>query len=94
MELRLLKENGVSPKTKVNIILLPGGNDSEGDLRYIEGQGWVSHLGLKSACSTSLLDYFQSIVASRPNQPLEPMARSVTRPADAGRAPALTMAHH
>ena len=31
---------------------------------------------------------------SRPNQSLEPMARSVTRPADAGRAPALTMAHH
>ena len=29
-----------------------------------------------------------------PNQSLEPMARSVTRPAGAGRAPALTMAHH
>ena len=31
---------------------------------------------------------------NRPNQSLEPMARSVTRPAGAGRAPALTMAHH
>jgi len=32
--------------------------------------------------------------SSPPNQSLEPMARAVTRPAGAGRAPALAMAHH
>ena len=52
---------------------------------------------LESKSGTGVLCGIQIKPCARsvgPNQSLEPMARSVTRPAAAGRAPARAMAHH
>lgn len=52
----------VEPEREVSILLKQGGNDEKSDLTYSESAGWVSHIGLKSGCSPSLLSYFEQAI--------------------------------
>jgi hypothetical protein len=53
----------VEPEREVSILLKHGSNDEKSDLAYSEASGWVSHIGLESGCSPSLLSYFELAIS-------------------------------
>jgi hypothetical protein len=59
-----LEAGGVHPLRRVPVLLVRGDDGYSTDLHYSDG-GWVSHLGLKSGCSPSLLSYFEETVRKR-----------------------------
>lgn len=56
---------GVSPEKVLPVLLTRGGDDASGTLEYIPGEGWVSRVGLRSACSLSFLSYMETKVRQR-----------------------------
>lgn len=58
----IFSKHGINPTTTLSILLKRGGDDARADLVYTESEGWISHVGLKSACSPSSLDYYESTV--------------------------------
>jgi hypothetical protein len=55
---------GVKPERELTILLTRGGNGDTTSLTYSKEAGWVGHLGLESACSPSLLFYFERVIRS------------------------------
>lgn len=45
----------IKPEREVSITLTRGGNGYKSELTYSDENGWVSHIGLKSGCSPSML---------------------------------------
>jgi len=58
----IFAEYDVEPEREISILLKQGDSDAKSDLAYSEASGWVSHIGLNSACSPSLLSYFELAV--------------------------------
>ena len=56
---------GIKPEREISIFLTKGSKTGGTDLSYSKEAGWVSHIGLESACSPSLLSYYERIVRSR-----------------------------
>lgn len=62
---RILREQAIAPTRTVSILLKRGGDDARTELAFSESNGWVANVGTRSACSPSLLDYFEhGVVAS------------------------------
>lgn len=55
---------GIKPERELTILLTRGGNGDTTSLTYAKETGWVGHLGLESACSPSLLFYFERVIRS------------------------------
>ena len=64
----IFKDHSVTPTRKVRILLKRGGDDAHTDVSFSEPAGWVAHVGTQSACSPSLLDYFEARIQTRFNQ--------------------------
>lgn len=65
---RIFKDHSIAPKRTVQILLKRGGDDAHTDISFAEPGGWVAHVGTQSACSPSLLDYFETRVKTRFNE--------------------------
>ena len=63
LQKNILKERNLEPRQTVTISLKRGGNDSNADLQHSDNEGWISQVGLKSGCSPSLLDYYETGIA-------------------------------
>ena len=61
----ILAKLGIWPAREIRILLTRGGDDASSDLRYSPDRGWVSRLGLQSACSSSFLSYVEQTVRRR-----------------------------
>ena len=61
----LFARYGIKPAQEIPILLTRGGDDSSGYLSYSATGGWVSRVGLKSACSPSFLSFFDQKVRSQ-----------------------------
>jgi hypothetical protein len=55
---RIFAKYAIEPEREVAILLARGDNDARSDLNS-SADGWVSRVGLKSACSPGLLSYFE-----------------------------------
>ncbi len=62
LQARIFADCGVEPQQEVAIRLARGGDDFRTDLAYSQADGWVSHVGLRSGCSPSLLAYFEQTI--------------------------------
>lgn len=56
---------GIEPAREIPIRLTRGGDDARSQLRYVPDKGWVSTVGLRSACSVSFLGYLDDRVRQR-----------------------------
>ena len=56
---------GIKPAREIPILLTRGGDDTSGYLTYTATSGWVSRVGLKSACSPSFLSFFDQKIRSQ-----------------------------
>lgn len=61
----VLATYGVVPEKVVPIVLKRGGDDASGNLDFVPGQGCVSRVGLRSACSASFLTYMETRIRQR-----------------------------
>jgi hypothetical protein len=52
----------IKPGREVTILLTSGSKGDTTDLIYTSEAGWVSHIGLESGCSPSLLSYFERVI--------------------------------
>ena len=52
----------IRPEREVSIRLTRGGDDASSDLKFSVQDGWVSRVGLKSACSPRFLSYLEQTV--------------------------------
>ena len=59
---RILAAYGIEPQREVSILLARGGDDFDTDLNYSQAAGWISHVGLRSGCSSGLLSYFERTI--------------------------------
>jgi hypothetical protein len=61
----LLAKHRIEPIREIRVLLVRGNNDATGDLKWVDGKGWVSRVGLKSACSPNFVSYLEREVRSR-----------------------------
>lgn len=64
LQARIFADCSVEPQQEVSILLARGGDDFRTDLTYSQAAGWISHVGLRSGCSLSLLSYFERTIRS------------------------------
>lgn len=62
---------GIWPAREIRILLTRGGDDASSDLKYSPDRGWVSRIGLQSACSPSFLSYLEQTVRRRETRVVE-----------------------
>jgi hypothetical protein len=55
----------IEPQRDVAILLTRGDDSGSTDLQFAGADGWIARLGSKSACSPTLLAYFEQTVARR-----------------------------
>jgi hypothetical protein len=55
----------IEPQREVAILLTRGDEGSASELTHTEAEGWVARVGLRSACSPTLLAHFEQTVARR-----------------------------
>jgi hypothetical protein len=67
----ILAKLGIWPAREIRILLTRGGDDASSDLKYSPDRGWVSRLGLQSACSSSFLSYLEQTVRRRVTRVVE-----------------------
>jgi hypothetical protein len=65
MQSRIFTVYGIEPQQEVSILLRSGGDNTESDLTFSQSDGWVSHVGLRSGCSSGLLSYFEHVIGSQ-----------------------------
>lgn len=58
----IFARHGIKPAREIRILLTRGGDDASGDLRFSDDAGWVSRVGLQSACSPSFLSYMDQVI--------------------------------
>ena len=78
-----LAEFNIHPEREINVLLVKGGDDSNGALKWSDDRGWICTIGLQSACSLGFVTYMQQVVASAPierqhQQPVSETAGSAT----------------
>jgi len=66
---RIFSAYHITPEREVPIRLTRGRDDHSSDVRFSEGMGWGGAVGLKSACSSSLLTYFENALRLREQHP-------------------------
>ena len=68
----ILGAYGIHPLQEVSVRLTRGTDDYSSSLDYVDGNGWVSKVGLKSACSAGFLAYFENSVRQRQSRARSP----------------------
>lgn len=61
----IFSKYGITPEHQVPILLTRGGDNASTSLDLVDDR-WVAQIGLKSACSPSLLSYFEGKVGPTP----------------------------
>ena len=64
MQEEIFQKHGIEPARTVSVLLKRGEDDARTSFDYSE-EGWVAHIGTKSGCTISLLDYVEGRVRGR-----------------------------
>lgn len=64
----LLSRYGITSEREIEILLVPGADDGGSLLSSVEGR-WIARVGLQSACSPNLLNYFALQVSAAKKRP-------------------------
>jgi hypothetical protein len=59
---KLFSSYGIEPDRTIIIRLVRGDDSASSNLRHSDAEGWVSRVGLKSACSASFVTYLEATV--------------------------------
>ena len=72
LQARIFTTYHIEPQREVSVLLTRGDDSVISDLKYSKADGWISHVGLQSGCSTSLLAYFEQVIRNQE----QPVAQS------------------